>query len=213
MVVLLLVGLALIAASFPAYLLLDSARSHFRTMFLSGAPAALFLTALTGLIVYGLPAGLRAVLSLALVVLLGFLFMVSLVAASGIGLLGRFLNYDMAHNQVVTGVINSAMSFVLISLLFALIYKVMPNKVLYWRDVILGAMGTALLFLAGQALISLYVSRFLVANIYGAAGGVIVLLVWGYYSAQIFLLGAEYTKIFAYRYGSQSDPGPPQVSA
>jgi len=69
--------------------------------------------------------------------------------------------------------------------------------------VILGAMGTALLFLGGQALISLYVSRFLVANIYGAAGGVIVLLVWGYYSAQIFLLGAEFTKVFAYHYGSQ----------
>lgn len=134
--------------------------------------------------------------------------MVSLVVASGIGFLGRFLNYDMAHSQLVTAVINPAMTFVLISLLFALIYKVMPNKVLYWRDVILGAMGTALLFLAGQALISLYVSRFLAANIYGAAGGVIVLLVWGYYSAQIFLLGAEYTKVFAYHYGSQSESRP-----
>src|SRR5665213_3185164 len=134
------------------------------------------------------------VLSLALVVMLGFLFMVSLVVAAGIGMLGRFLNYD---------VLNPGLSFVLISLLFALIYKLMPNIDLYWRDVILGAMGTALLFLGGQALISLYVSRFLVANIYGAAGGVIVLLVWGYYSAQIFLLGAEFTKVFAYHYGSQ----------
>jgi membrane protein len=62
-----------------------------------------------------------------------------------------------------------------------------------------------MLFLAGQALISVYVSRFLTANIYGAAGGVIVLLVWGYYSAQIFLLGAEFTKVFAYHYGSQRD--------
>jgi membrane protein len=143
------------------------------------------------------------VLSLALVVLLGFLFMVSLVVAAGIGMLGRFLNYDMLNSAFVSSVVNPGLSFVLISLLFALIYKVMPNKALYWRDVILGAMGTALLFLAGQALISLYVSRFLVANIYGAAGGVIVLLVWGYYSAQIFLLGAEFTKVFAHHYGSQ----------
>ena len=143
------------------------------------------------------------VLSLALVVLLGLLFMVSLVVAAGIGMLGRFLNYDMLNSAFVSSVVNPGLSFVLISLLFALIYKVMPNKALYWRDVILGAMGTALLFLAGQALISLYVSRFLVANIYGAAGGVIVLLVWGYYSAQIFLLGAEFTKVFAHHYGSQ----------
>jgi membrane protein len=143
------------------------------------------------------------VLSLALVVLLGFLFMVSLVVAAGIGMLGRFLNYDMLNSAFVSSVVNPGLSFVLISLLFALIYKLMPNIDLYWRDVILGAMGTALLFLGGQTLISLYVSRFLVANIYGAAGGVIVLLVWGYYSAQIFLLGAEFTKVFAHHYGSQ----------
>jgi membrane protein len=143
------------------------------------------------------------VLSLALVVMLGFLFMVSLVVAAGIGMLGRFLNYDMLNSAFVSSVVNPGLSFVLISLLFALIYKLMPNIDLYWRDVILGAMGTALLFLGGQTLISLYVSRFLVANIYGAAGGVIVLLVWGYYSAQIFLLGAEFTKVFAHHYGSQ----------
>ena len=133
------------------------------------------------------------VLSLGLVVVLGFLFMVSLVVAAGVGVVGRFLNYDMANSPLVTGVINPGLSFLMISLLFALIYKVMPNKALYWRDVVLGAMGTAMLFLAGQALISFYVSRFLTANIYGAAGGMIVLLVWGYYSAQIFLLGAEFT--------------------
>jgi membrane protein len=147
------------------------------------------------------------VLSLGLVVMLGFLFMVSLVVASGVGVLGRLLNYDTVHSPFVSDVINPGMSFVMISLLFSLIYKVMPNTQLYWRDVILGAMGTALLFLGGQALISIYVSRFLVANIYGAAGGVIVLLVWGYYSAQIFLLGAEFTKVFAQHFGSHKRHG------
>lgn len=143
------------------------------------------------------------VLSLALVVAMGFLFMLSLVIAAGIGMLGRFLDYYTTLGPSVIAVINVSFSYGWIAFLFAIIYKLMPNKQLYWRDVLLGAAGTALLFEAGQALISLYLSRFLVANIYGAAGGVIVLLVWAYYSAQIFLLGAEFTKVWAYHYGSQ----------
>jgi membrane protein len=109
--------------------------------------------------------------------------------------------------------INPGLSIGLIALLFAIIYKLMPNKRLYWRDVLLGAAGTALLFEAGQALISLYLARFPVANIYGAAGGVIVLLVWAYYSAQIFLLGAEFTKVWAHHYGSQQDTAAPSRKA
>lgn len=142
------------------------------------------------------------VLSLALVVLLGFLFMISLVVAAGIGVLGRFLEHYTSHSQFLVEAINPVLSFVLITLLFALIYKVIPNQTILWRDVILGAMATALLFMAGQALIAVYLSHSPVANIYGAASGMIVFLVWGYYSAQIFLLGAEFTKVFAYHYGS-----------
>ena len=143
------------------------------------------------------------VMSLILVVFMGFLFMVSLVIASGIGILGRLLDRSTAIGDAVVTVINSGLSFFLIAFLFAIIFKMMPNKRLYWRDVLLGALGTALLFEAGQALISLYLSRLLVASIYGAAGGVIVLLVWAYYSAQVFLLGAECTKVWAQHYGSQ----------
>jgi membrane protein len=145
------------------------------------------------------------IVSLALVVAMGFLFMASLVIAAGIGMLGRFLDHHTSLSQVVIAAINLGSSFGWIAFLFAIIYKLMPNKELYWRDVILGAVVTAILFLAGQALISLYLSRFLVANIYGAAGGVIVLLIWAYYSAQIFLLGAEFTKVWAQHYGSQRD--------
>jgi len=145
------------------------------------------------------------VLSLILVVAMGFLFMVSLVIAAGIGIVGRFIDYYTGLGGVVIGFINFGLSSVLIALLFAIIYKVMPNKQLYWRDVFVGAIGTSLLFEAGQTLISIYLSRFLVANIYGAAGGVIVLLVWAYYSAQVFLLGAEFTKVWAQHYGSQRE--------
>jgi membrane protein len=143
------------------------------------------------------------VMSLILVVTMSFLFMVSLVIASGIGILGRLLDRSTPLGNAIVVAINSGLSFFLIALLFAIIFKMMPNKHLYWRDVALGAVLTALLFEAGQALISLYLSRLLVASIYGAAGGVIVLLVWAYYSAQVFLLGAEFTKVWTQHYGSQ----------
>ncbi len=145
------------------------------------------------------------VLSLALVVVMGFLFMLSLVFASGIGILGGYIARFTSLGPSLMTVTNMGLSFGFIAILFAIIYKLMPNKRLYWRDVLLGAAGTAFLFEAGQALISLYLSRILVANIYGAAGGVIVLLVWAYYSAQVFLLGAEFTKVWAHHYGSQRD--------
>ena len=143
------------------------------------------------------------VLSLTLVIAMGFLFMISLVVAAGIGILGRFLDRFTALSGFLVLVINFSLSFALITILFAIIYKVMPNKKLYWRDVLVGAAGTALLFEAGQALITLYLTRFLVADIYGAAGGVIVLLIWAYYSAQVFLLGAEFTRVWARHFGSQ----------
>ena len=73
----------------------------------------------------------------------------------------------------------------------------LPNKRLQWRDVLVGSFGTALLFEAGQTVIGYYLANLITANIYGAAGGIIVLLIWVYYSAQIFLLGAEFTKVWA----------------
>ncbi len=145
------------------------------------------------------------VMSLFLVVAMGFLFMLSLVVAAGIGMLGHFLDRYTALSAVFIAAINIGLSFGLITALFAIIYKTMPHRQLYWRDVLVGAVGTALLFEAGQFLISLYLSRFLVANIYGAAAGVIVLLIWAYYSAQVFLLGAEFTKVWARHYGSQRE--------
>jgi membrane protein len=91
---------------------------------------------------------------------------------------------------------------VLISLLFAAIYKVLPDAELSWRDVLFGAVVTALLFNLGRFLIGLYLAYSAVASSYGAAGALIVVLMWIYFSAQIFLLGAEFTKVHASRRGT-----------
>ena len=94
----------------------------------------------------------------------------------------------------------------LIALLFAAIYKVLPDRHIAWSDVIIGAVATSLLFTIGKSLISLYLGSSSVTHAYGAAGGLIIVLLWVYYSAQIFLLGAEFTKAYAERHGSHA-PG------
>ncbi len=143
------------------------------------------------------------VLSLALVVCLGMLLMISMIFAGGVGVLGQYLDRHTSLSHFVIGAINIGLSFGLVSALFAALYKILPNTPLDWRDVLVGAFGTALLFEAGQALITFYLSRIVYANVYGAAAGVIVLLIWVYYAAQIFLLGAEFTRVWARHYGSR----------
>ena len=143
------------------------------------------------------------VLSLSLVIGLGVLLLAFMVLAAGIRLLGDLLDRYTDISDVVIGAINLGVSFFFVTLLFAAIYKILPNKRLEWRDVLVGSFGTAMLFEAGQTLIGYYLANFITANIYGAAGGIIVLLIWVYYSAQIFLLGAEFTKVWAKHYGSQ----------
>jgi membrane protein len=143
------------------------------------------------------------VLSLALVIGLGVLLLATMVIATGVRLLGQLLDRYTDISKVVIGLINLGLSFIVVSLLFAAIYKVLPNIRLLWRDVLVASCGTALLFEAGQSLIGYYLANFITANIYGAAGGIIVLLIWVYYSAQVFLLGAEFSKIWARHYGSQ----------
>jgi len=143
------------------------------------------------------------VMSLTLVIGLGFLLLASMVVAAGIRVLGKLLDRYTEISGLVVGLVNMAVSLVIVSLLFAALYKVLPNRKLEWRDVIAGSVGTAILFEGGQTVIGYYLANFISANIYGAAGGIIVLLIWVYYSAQIFLLGAEFTKVWAFHYGSQ----------
>ena len=145
--------------------------------------------------------------SLGLVAALGFLLMVSLVVSAGLTAFGNYLNAALPMGKVILTVLNVVVSFALISVLFAAIYKVLPDTPLKWRDVIVGAVITAALFTVGKSLIGWYIGSSAVASSYGAAGALIVLLLWVYYSAQIFLLGAEFTKVFANRHGSKQGEG------
>ena len=99
--------------------------------------------------------------------------------------------------------LNFVVSLVLFGVLFGAIYKVLPDRSLQWNDVLTGALTTSLLFNIGKSLIGWYIGSSAIASSYGAAGGLIVLLLWVYYSVQIFLLGAEFTKIYANRHGSK----------
>lgn len=145
--------------------------------------------------------------SLGLVATLGFLLMVSLVVSTVLTAFGNYLDSILPFGKVILLVLNGIVSLILISFLFAAIYKILPDRNLEWGDVIVGAIVTAFLFNVGKSLISWYIGSSAVASSFGAAGGLIVLLLWVYYSAQIFLLGAEFTKIYANRHGSkQSAP-------
>ena len=141
--------------------------------------------------------------SLGLVAALGFLLLVSLVISALLTALGSTIDAHFRFGQVSLTVLNFVISFLLTSVLFAAIYKILPDTRLEWGDVGVGAVATALLFEVGKLLISLYIGSSAVVSSYGAAGGVIVLLLWVYYSAQIFLLGAEFTRAYASHHGSQ----------
>ena len=146
-------------------------------------------------------------ISLVLVIGLGFVLLASMGASAAIASLGRYITLHAVFSQFWFSLLNLAISFVLMSLLFAAIYKIVPKKQLEWSDVSVGAIVTALLFLLGQYLLSYYLSGTHIARPYGVAGGLIVLLVWTYYSAQVFLLGAEFTKVYTLHYGSQRSAG------
>jgi membrane protein len=141
--------------------------------------------------------------SLGLVAALGFLLIVSLVVSAGLTALGSYLDSVLPFGKAILSILNFAVSLALLSVLFAAIYKVLPDRAIAWGDVIVGAVVTALLFTIGKTLIGWYLGSSAIASSYGAAGGLIVLLFWVYYSTQTFLLGAEFTKVYAFRHGSK----------
>ncbi|HEX3675120.1 MAG TPA: YihY/virulence factor BrkB family protein [Rhizomicrobium sp.] len=142
-------------------------------------------------------------LSLVLVIALGFLLVGSVLATAAIAALGTRVALVLPFGPALASLLNFAISFALIAGLFAALYKVLPEKHLEWRDVIVGAVGTAVLFELGQSAIGFYLGRSTIGSAYGAAGSLILLLLWIYYSAQIFLLGAEFTKVWSLHHGSQ----------
>jgi len=148
---------------------------------------------------------LRArILSIGLILGVGFLLMVSLLFSAALAALGAWLGTFMVRWSIVLPALDLVLSLGLITVLFAAIYKYVPREEIAWGDVWIGGLVTACLFSIGKLLIGLYLGRSSLSSAYGAAGSVMVLLLWIYYSAQIFLLGAEFTHVFTYTVGSRS---------
>jgi membrane protein len=142
-------------------------------------------------------------LSFGMILGIAFLLMVSLVLSALVSALGKLWGPAFKDWETIAHLIDILVSFGMVTLLFAMIYKFIPRVRIAWRDVWVGAAVTAVLFAVGKVLIGLYLGKSTVASAFGAAGSLAVMMVWVYYSAQIFLLGAEFTWIYAHAYGSR----------
>ncbi|HEV2847159.1 MAG TPA: YihY/virulence factor BrkB family protein, partial [Thermoanaerobaculia bacterium] len=136
----------------------------------------------------------------------GFLLLVSLVVSAALAALDSYVVGLLPGAEFLLRALGFVVSFAVITVLFAMILRFLPDVKIQWRDVWFGAAVTALLFTIGKFLIGLYLGRSTVASSYGAAGSVIILLLWVYYSAQILFFGAEFTQVYASRYGSMIQP-------
>jgi membrane protein len=168
-------------------------------------------TGITGTVKSRLP-------SFILIFVVGLLLLVAVVAGAGISTFGRLMGNSLPGAAYVLHTANFILSFVLIALLFAIVYRMLPDAEIEWSDVWVGAALASLLFAIGKFAIGLYLARSTMLSLYGAAGSLIVFLAFVYYSAQIFFFGAEFTRIYAGRYGSrtvpsdQGEPAPAQNS-
>ena len=146
-------------------------------------------------------------LSFSLIVSLGFLLLVSLGLTAIIDGLSEPLRNIFPKGAIILFyIINQLLSFIVVTIIFAVIFKVLPDARIHWKDVIPGALVTALLFMVGKSAISFYISKTPVGNTYGAAGSLVVLLLWTYYSSLILYFGAEFTKSYAMELGSPIHP-------
>ena len=145
--------------------------------------------------------------SFGMVLSVGFLLLVSLLLSTGLAYLGHGFGQLVPLPPAILQITNFVGSFVVISLLFALMFKYVPNVHVPWRYVVTGAVGTALLFTLGKLLLGLYLGKASVGSTYGAAGSLVAVIVWIYYSSQIFFFGAEFTHIYAQAHGGQAPAG------
>jgi len=150
------------------------------------------------------------ILSLGMILGIGFLLLVSLVVSAGLAAAGDWWGARFAGWPLLGPAVNLVMSLGTYTLAFAMIYKILPRAHIDWHDVWIGAAVTAVLFEIGKLLIGLYVATTSFTSVFGAAGSLVVLLLWVYYSAQVFLLGAEFTRVYAYRRGSRVRKEPPE---
>jgi membrane protein len=142
-------------------------------------------------------------LGLGLMLLIGLLLFLSVILSTAVQAMAAILTTTLAIPAVVFLIAEGVISFLVITVLFALIYKLLPDAAIAWRDIWIGALVTALLFTAGKYGLGFYIGHSSIGSAYGAAGSLVVVLVWIYYSAQIFLFGAEFTQVYARTYGSR----------
>lgn len=152
------------------------------------------------------------ILSFAMVVVIAFLLLVSLVISTGLAAAGKYLGGALPLPAVVMEAVNFIISFVIVSFLFALIFKELPDAEVSWHDVGVGGVFTAFLFTIGKLAIGLYLGHSGATSTYGAAGALVLILLWVYYSSQILFFGAEFTQVYANRYGSKVRPAPDATS-
>jgi membrane protein len=144
-------------------------------------------------------------LSFAMVLGIGFLLLVSLVLDSGVAAAGHFLGNRLPGGEAIWQAIQLVISLGVVTVLFAMIFRFLPDTHPTWRDVWFGAIFTAVLFVVGKFAIGLYLGKSAVGSSYGAAGSLVVLLLWVYYSAQILFFGAEFTQVYARTHGSMAE--------
>jgi membrane protein len=145
-------------------------------------------------------------MSFAMVVGIGFLLLVSLVVSAALAALSGYVNELLPGFSVLSVVASALVSFIVITVLFALIFKILPDVKIAWRDVWIGGALTSLLFTLGKFLLGWYLGRSTTISAYGAAGSLVLILLWVYYSAQILFFGAEVTKVYATRFGKKVQP-------
>ena len=145
-------------------------------------------------------------LSFTMILGIGFLLLVSLVVTAGLSATQETIGNAFPMSEFILQVVNLVISLGVITVLFALIFKFLPDAQIAWRDVWLGAFVTAMLFSIGKMAIGIYLGNSAVASIFGAAGSLVLLLLWIYYSAQILFFGAEFTQVYANKYGSKILP-------
>ena len=150
----------------------------------------------------------QRVASFGMVLAVGFLLLVSLVLTAAFAVIEKFFTGFVPIDAVILEVINFVLSSIAIGVLIALIFKFVPEVPIGWRDVMVGAGATAVLFIVGKSLLALYLSTAGVGSTYGAAGSLVALVVWVYYSAQIFLFGAIFTRVYALAYGTKRNGNP-----
>ncbi len=149
----------------------------------------------------------QRVVSFSMIIGLAFLLMVSLVVSAGLSALNTYSGKLIPALAYLLQAANVVFDLAILTLLFAVIFKYLPQAKITWRDVWVGSAITALLFVAGQFLITLYLGKLNASSPYGDAGSLIIILLWVYYSAQLLLLGAEFTKVYAVRYGDPIQAG------